>query len=94
MKWFRNAGIAVGAILLAMGLGMLGRPARQLKIAEKREIDYLSTQCKGHAEKARRQALKAEMYKDEAEEAAKAHVEVMKHVKTTATKDIIAKWTR
>ena len=94
MKWFRNAGIAVGAILLAMGLGMLGRPARQLKIAEKREIDYLSTQRKGHAEKARRQALKAEEHKDEAKQAAIVNREVMKNVKTTATKDIISKWTR
>ena len=94
MKWLRNVGIFLGAILLAMGLRMLGRPDRRRKAAEKREIGYLESQQKGSADKARKQALKAEMYRDEAKQAAKAHVEVMKNVKTTATKDIISKWTR
>ena len=94
MRFLRNVGIFLGAVLLAMGLGMLGRPARQREKAEKREIGYLASQQKGSADKARKQALKAEMHRDEAKQAAKAHVEVMKNVKTTATKDIISKWTK
>ncbi len=94
MIWLRRAGIAIGAVLLALGLSMLGRPARQREKAEEREIGYLSSQVKGHTEKARKQALKAETHKAEAKQAAKVHVEVMKNVKTTATKDIISKWTK
>ncbi len=59
MIWLRRAGIAIGAVLLAMGLAMLGAPARRREKAEEREIGYLSSQRKVHTEKARKQALKA-----------------------------------
>ncbi len=93
MKWLRDAGIALGVGLLGLGLYMLGRPSREREAAEAREIDYLAHQVKGNTEKARKQALKAEVHKREAEQAAEAHIKVMENVRTKDTQDIIALWT-
>lgn len=94
MKWLRTVGIALGAVLLSMGLYMLGRPFRARKKAEKREIGFLAGQQKGSAQKAAKQALKAESYKEEAKQAAEVAVKKISEAESADITDLVSAWTK
>jgi len=72
MKWLRNAAIVLAGILVAVGFAMLGRPGRRAKRAESRTEKLLSEGTEKALKKAVKENAKADKFKGEAKEAAKA----------------------
>jgi len=72
MKWLRRCGIALAGLLVAVGFAMLGRDGRRAKKAERRTEELLSEGTEKALKKAVRETAKAENFKAQAMEAAKA----------------------
>ncbi len=66
MKWLKSAALALAGILIAVGLGMIGRDGRRAKKAEVREQQYLADGSAKSLVKAKREQAKAKKFKAEA----------------------------
>lgn len=68
----KRAMLAIGGLLLALGMAILGRDGRRAKRAEKQRDNLLATKIKTDQDKAERLNKKAEKHKLAAKEAAEA----------------------
>ena len=94
MTWLRTSLIALAGVLVAIGLSMLGQPARAARRAEDREIGYLAQGGKKAGQKAKIQAKKAEVHKEAAKVAAEKLPEILRGVKDEPIKELISSWSR
>ena len=93
-KWSRNIGIGLAGILVAIGFAMLGRPSRRAKLAESRTEQLLSEGTEKALKKAVKENKKAEGFKVDAREAAKAGKKAIDGVKDEEISNIIDNWSK
>ena len=94
MTWLRTALIALAGVLVAIGLSMLGQPARAARRAEDREIGYLAQGGKKAGQKAKIQAKKAEEHKAAAKVAAEKLPQVLRGIKDEDIANLVSEFTR
>jgi len=77
MKWLRRAGLALAALLVAVGFSMLNRPKRRLRKAEASRDQLIldgSDQARAKAMKLGQKADKLQAHADEAKATGKAAI--------------------
>jgi len=89
MKWLKGIGYALAAALIAVGFGMLGRPARRQKKAEGQRDALLLEGSKKARDKAIKADAAANKHQAEAVEAAAAGQKAISGVKDESMAELL-----